>query len=730
MSRNILLIQSDSEDANPVREALINGRDPAFLVEWLGLCSAGLQRLARERTAGNRESGAIAAVLLDLFLPDSEGIQTFDRVFSAAPHIPILILCAPAHEDLAKSAVQRGAQDYLLKNRLDAYLLPKALHSMIDRATIAEALFEEKERAQVTLNSIGDAVMSSDLSGTVTYLNAVAEELTGWPRQEALGHPVEQVFRIIDSTTRQPAPNPLSLAARNNETVCLTPNCVLIRRDGAEAAIEDSAAPIHDRRGRVIGAVMVFHDVSTTRALSLRMSYLAQHDSLTGVPNRGVFNDRLTQAITMAHRHREKLAVLFLDLDRFKHINDTLGHDVGDRLLQSVAQRLRGCVRSSDTVSRQGGDEFVILLAEVAHAQDAALCAEKILLVLSAPYRIDQHNLCLTASIGIVTYPDDGTDTETLLKNADFAMYHAKNGGRNNYQFFESDMTLRALERQSLDDGLRHAIERQQLVLYYQPIVNLHTRAIVGAEALIRWRHPQRGLIAPAQFLPMAEESGFIVSIGRWVLRAACQQLRIWQDEGLPAMRIAVNISAAELRDKGFVAGVRAVLVETGVAPQHLELELTETFLMQDPMATAAVLHALREVGVKLALDDFGTGYSSLSHLKRFPIDTLKIDQAFVRDIASNAGDGVIVGLVISMGRSLNMRVIAEGVETSEELAALVEHGCTEGQGHYFGTAMQAAELIRLQTRTGPNVLPGSSNTPGGPANSVAAGLASARYRS
>ena len=721
MSRKVLLIQSDSADANTVRDALINSHDAAFLVEWLGLCAAGLKRLTGDCEAQNPESGAIAAVLLDLFLADSEGIQTFDRVFRAAPHIPILILCTLANEDIAKTAVQRGAQDYLLKDRLDAYLLPKTLHSMIDRAAIAEALFEEKERALVTLNSIGDAVISSDLAGNVTYLNSVAEELTGWSRKEALGHAVEEVFRIIDATTRDVCPNPMSLARRNDQTVCLAPNSILVRRDGVEAAIEDSAAAIHDRRGRVTGAVMVFHDVSATRALSIRMSYLAQHDSLTDVPNRVVFNDRLTQAITMAHRHREKLAVLFLDLDRFKQINDILGHSVGDRLLQSVAQRLRRCVRGSDTVSRRGGDEFVILLAEIAHAQDAALCAEKVLLALSAPYRIDQRNLHLTASIGIVTYPNDGTDAETLLRHADFAMYHAKKHGGNNYQFFESDMTLRALERQSLEEGLRHAIERRQLVLYYQPIINLRTRAIVGAEALVRWQHPQRGLILPAQFMPIAEESGFVLSIGRWVLRAACRQLRIWQDAGLPAMRIAINISAVELHDKGFVAGVREVVAETGVAPQHLELELTETFLMQDPAATAAVLHALREVGVRLALDDFGTGYSSLSHLKRFPIDTLKIDHTFVRDIASSAGDAAIVGLVIGMGRSLNMRVVAEGVETSEELAALLEHGCAEGQGHYFGKAMEAREFIHLHMQARPSVRHGSPCAPSGGTEAVAA---------
>ena len=709
MSHRILLIQSDPAYAAAVCDALSSWRQRPFEVESLGGCAQGLERLAMQ-DAGE----PVAAMLVDLFLPDSQGIASFDRLFQAAPQIPILILCAPDHENIAQLAVQRGAQDYLLKDCLDGCALPKAVHNMIDRAAVAEALFVEKERAQVTLNSIGDAVMSSDLAGNVTYLNTVAEYMTGWQREEAVGHPVEEVFRIIDAVTRKPAPNPLALAAQGDRTVSLTPNCILIRRDGVEAAVEDSAAPVHDRRGRVIGAVIVFHDVSATRAVSIRMHYLAQHDSLTDLPNRAVFNDRLRQAIAMAHRNREQLAVLFLDLDHFKQINDTLGHQVGDRVLLSVAQRLRSCVRGSDTVSRLGGDEFVILLSEVAHAQDAALCAEKILLAMSTPHRIDEHNLYLSASIGIVTHPEDGMDADTLLRHADFAMYHAKDLGRNNYQFFKSDMNQRALERQSLEDGLRHAIDRQQLVLCYQPIVNLRSGAVSGAEALLRWRHPQRGLILPAQFIPIAEDSGFILLIGQWVLRAACRQLRLWHDAGLPAMRMAVNVSAVELRDRGFVAGVRAVLTETGVAPQHLELELTETFLMQDSTATAVVLRELRKVGVKLALDDFGTGYSSLSHLQRFPIDTLKIDRAFVRHIASNANDAVIVGLVISMGKSLNMRVVAEGVETREELASLLRHGCTEGQGHYFGKAMGAAEFMS-QAIAPPRgrTFPPDSRTPG-----------------
>jgi diguanylate cyclase (GGDEF)-like protein/PAS domain S-box-containing protein len=690
----ILLIQEDPADARIVHEALSHSTDgSSFKVEWVRGCNEGLERLARE---GLQRRHRIAAILVDLSLPDSHGIETFDKLFDAVPQIPILVLAGSLDEDIAKSAVQRGAQDYLLKQRIDSYLLPKTVDSMIERASNAEALFEEKERAQVTLNSIGDAVMSTDVWCQVTYLNVVAEGLTGWSCEDAAGHPLEEVFHIIDSTTRQPVPNPMAMAIRENKTVGLTPNCVLIRRDGHEAAIEDSAAPIHDRRGRVTGAVMVFHDVTTARALSLRMSYLARHDSLTDLPNRILLNDRLTQAITLAYRHQQKLALLYLDVDRFKHINDALGHAVGDRLLQSVAQRLFDCVRTSDTVSRQGGDEFVILLTETKQARDAAVIAEKILLALAAPHRIDQHELHLTASIGIVTYPDDGMDADTLMKNADFAMYHAKDFGRNNFQFFKADMNVRAIERQSLENGLRHALERHEFVLYYQPKMNLDTGSIIGVEALIRWRHPTRGLVSPAQFIPVAEECGFIVTIGRWVLREACCQARKWQKEGLPAMRIAINISAVELRAKGFVAYVRQILTETGLEARYLELELTETFLMQDSRSTAAVLRELKDMGIHLALDDFGTGYSSLSYVKRFPIDTLKIDQSFVRDLATDADDASIVSAVISMGKSLHMRVVAEGVETQEQLEFLREHGCPFGQGFYFSPPVGAKEFTQL----------------------------------
>ncbi len=695
MIRNVLLIQDDPADAEAIRGALLSSGDGPFQVVWVRRCSEALEQLNPEGQQVQPMGPRMAAILVDLLLPDSRGLETVDQLLRAAPQIPILVLCTARDEDVAKLAVQHGAQDYLLKTHVDSYLLHKALGSMIERSAIAEALFEERERAQVTLKSIGDAVVSIDARGHVTYLNIVAETMTGWSRDEAAGHSVEEVLRIVDVTTREIVPNPMALAIRENKTVDLKANCVLIRRDGVETSIEESAAPIHDRQGQVTGAVMVFHDVSMARALSLKMYHLAQHDGLTDLPNRMLLDDRLAQAITLCHRNQQKLAVLFLDLDRFKHINDTLGHDFGDRVLRNAAQRLLQCVRSSDTVSRQGGDEFVIVLSEIAHSQDAEGCAAKILSALSVPVRIDEHDLYITASIGIATYPDDGNDAETLLKHADLAMYHAKANGFNTFQFFEPGMNARAAERQLLENGLRHAIEREQFVLHYQSKINLATGAIVGVEALVRWCHPERGLILPGQFLAIAEESGLIVPIGRWVMTECCNRARAWRDAGLPPIRMAINISAVELRTKGFVSGVRAMLTQAKLEPSDLELELTETFLLQNADSTAAVLEALKDVGVRLALDDFGTGYASLSHLRRFPIDTLKIDRSFVRDIAMDSDDASIVRAVIGMGKSLDMQVVAEGVETSEQFDFLRQQGCPEGQGYYFSEPIVAAEFAR-----------------------------------
>jgi diguanylate cyclase (GGDEF)-like protein/PAS domain S-box-containing protein len=442
VSRNVLVL-ADAAEAKAVRRSLIKARDDSFKVEWVSGCDDAIQRL------GNQGGEEIDAVVVDLSLPDCQGIETFDTLLRASPHVPILVLSHLRDEDVAKLAMQHGAQDYLLQERLDGYSLSKALNNMLERSAYAEALFLERERAQVTLNSIGDAVISTDITGNINYLNAVAESMTGWSRKEAFGRPLQEVLRIIDGDTRQPALNPLAMAMLHNKSVGLSANCVLIRRDGYESAIEDTAAPIHDPRGQLTGAVIVFHDVGVARAMSLRMSYLAQHDFLTELPNRMLLNDRLTQAIASAHRHGKSLALLFLDVDHFKYVNDSLGHAIGDQLLRSIARCLLACVRSSDTVSRQGGDEFVVLLSEVTHAHDVASTADKILAAVSRPHRIGDQDLHITVSVGIGVYPTDGADAETLLKNADLALFHAKANGRSNRQFFGPNMSLRTVDLQS-----------------------------------------------------------------------------------------------------------------------------------------------------------------------------------------------------------------------------------------------------------------------------------------
>jgi len=692
-----------------VRDALTNSGDGPFKVEWVRSRADAIGRLTSRNHAKApgvataalpRKAGAdVVAVLVDLFLPDSSGLDTFVQVFRAAPQIPILILSAAQHENVARLAVRQGAQDYFLKDHLDGHLLPKTLRTIIERAAGAEALYEEQERARVTLDSIGDAVISTDLWGRVTYLNAVAERMTGWTRGEALGRHVDEVFQAVDGATGKDVRNAMELAVREDTTVGLTPGSTSEHDDGPAITGENSAAPIHNRQGAVTGAVMVFRDMSTARALSHRMSYLAQHDSLTDLPNRGLLHDRLHHAISLAHRRRKKMALLFLDIDRFKHVNDSLGHEIGDRLLQSVARRLLFCVRRSDTVSRQGGDEFVILLSEVTQPQDAAVAAQKMLQALNATHCINGHELRVTSSIGIVVYPDDGTQADVLLKHADFAMYHAKEQGRNNYQFFEPNLNVRALERQVLESGLRRAIDSGELVLHYQPKVDLRSGSIAGAEAFVRWRHPERGLILPSQFVPIAESCGTIVPIGRWVLREACRQARAWQTSGIGPLRIAINVSATEVRDREFLPCVRETLAATGLAPHDLELELKETVLMQDAPFALNVLGSLRDLDVQVALDDFGTGYSSLSNLKQFPIDILKIDQSFVRELTTDSGTNSIVSAVIGMGKNLGMQVVAEGVESHEQLTCLQQLACPQGQGFYFSEPLTATQFTGLCRR-------------------------------
>ena len=460
----MLLISDDDQKAERVHQALADPRIVPFQLRRVRQLSEAIATLA--------ENG-IAAVLLDLSLPDSKGIQTFETVFKFAPDIPVLVLGGEDQEAAAEEAVSRGAQDYLLPNNLDAYFLPRLLRSAIQRKLVEDALYAEKERALVTLNSIGDAVLCTDIDGKVTYLNPVAETMTGWSHLEAVGEPLNAVFNIVDASTRKRSPNPLEVAIRENRSVGLKENCLMIRRDGLESAIEDSAAPIHDRKGAIIGAVIVFHDVTSEKTLSAQLTRAAQYDTLTNLPSRALLRDRISRAILLARRQKALLAVMFLDLDNFKYVNDSLGHSIGDQLLQSVAKRLTGSLRDSDTVSRQGGDEFIILLTQIANPEDVAVGAKKVLSSLSAPHSVGGHNLHIDASIGISVYPEDGEDGETLIQNADTAMYRAKENGRNTFKIFKKEMNVKAVARQSMEARLRTAVGRNEFALYYQPKVNL-----------------------------------------------------------------------------------------------------------------------------------------------------------------------------------------------------------------------------------------------------------------
>jgi diguanylate cyclase (GGDEF)-like protein/PAS domain S-box-containing protein len=685
----VLLIGGTMELRDVVRDALAQTGHDAFDLDCVASLADAMERV---------RSPGIMVLLVHFELPDSHGIATLDSLARAVPQLPIVVLGEEVGKESFRQAIRSGAQDYLSKGHWDSYTLARALNGAIGRKAVEDALFIEKERAQVTLNSIGDAVLSTDADGSVTYLNKAAQELTGWD-DAALGRPIGEVFHVLDSQTREVAPALVERALQSDASQRLPANSVLVRRDGQEADIEDSIAPIHDREGRLTGVVIVFHDVTESHRMSRRISHLAQHDGLTDLPNRLVLGTQLAGAIELARRRRGQLAVLFLDLDNFKHINDSLGHSVGDELLKVIAKRIGACVRTSDVVCRLGGDEFVALLPDIRQAEDAARVAEHMLSEARLPFQFLGHDLHVSVSIGISVFPGDGQDADSLMTNADTAMYHAKASGRDNCQFFSQQMKLRAVERQSIEEDLRHALERSEFRLVFQPKVDMATGRISGAEALIRWQHPVRGLMEPLQFIHIAEDCGLIVPIGQWVLREACVQARVFIDAGLQLDQMAVNVSATEFESRDYVSQLVAILHETGLEPGRLQLELTESSLMRRPEASTTTLVALSDAGVRLAVDDFGTGYSSLSYLKHFPIDTLKIDQSFVRDVASNEDDAGIVRAILAMGGSLRQRVVAEGVETREQYDFLIAHGCAEAQGHFFSEAVPAPALAMLLAR-------------------------------
>jgi diguanylate cyclase (GGDEF)-like protein/PAS domain S-box-containing protein len=686
MTTVVLLVEDDPGDARLLLEMFANQAQDTELRH--ATCMSD----AEKHLAG----GAVDILFLDLGLPDAQGLGALRRVRAVAPDIPLVLLTELKDDSVISQALHEGAHDYLVKGQIEARDLFRALRHARERKTLEDLLSAEKERTEVALNSVGDGVICTDASGNITFINLVAQTMTGCSRQRAAGRPMAEVIRILDDSGREATANLIELAVSQNRTVHLPPNGILIRHDGREIPIEDTATPTRDREGRATGAVSVLRDMTAARAIAAQIAQSAEHDILTGLPNRMLLNDRIGRAIVLARLHMQHVAVLALDLDGFKYINDSMGHPLGDKLLQSIAKRLAGCVRRCDTVSRQGGDEFVVLLDGIRQQEVAAATASRLLRAVAETHSIDRHALHVTTSIGVSIYPNDGLDAQTLIQNADTAMYHAKEFGRRSYQFFNPAMNARAVERYSIEESLRCALERDEFAVHYQPKIDLRTGAITGAEALLRWTHPTRGPIAPGQFIPVAEECGLILPIGNWVLRQACRQARAWTDAGLPPATVAVNVSAIQLRDENFLQDLFATLGETRLDPRSLELELTESILVKRVDSTSAILRIVRDRGVQVSLDDFGTGHSSLSYLRTLPIDAFKIDQSFVRQITTRGDVASMVTAVINMGRSLKLRVVAEGVETQDELRFLLANECDEAQGYYWSRALPAAQFAKL----------------------------------
>ena len=562
------------------------------------------------------------------------------------------------------------------------------------RAELALREAEEQYRTIFEENSIGICYYST-ADGRYLNVNPAFARIFGYDSPE------EMLARVSDASQLYVDPSRRLEFGRQlrEQGECENREFQVYRKDGSKIWLRGRARAVHSADGSVLYYVGAVEDITEHKLLEEQVRYQAYYDTLTGLPNRSLLQDRLAQAMASARRRREKVALLFLDLDRFKTINDSLGHSVGDLLLKEVAERLSKWAREQDTVARLGGDEFVVVLTAVKDIAGAAVAADRLMKAMRTEFTVQGHLLGASCSLGISVFPDHGSDGEALIKNADVAMYCAKENGRNNFQFFTQEMNSRAVERLTLESSLRLAIERKELFLEYQPQVDLATGKITGAEALLRWRHPELGLVPPNKFIPIAENSGLIIPIGEWVLRTACAQARQWQDEGLPALPVAVNVSAIQFRQESFLQVIGKVLHETGLPPQYLELELTEGLLLSNADVMLSVLQKLRESGVKLSIDDFGTGYSSLSYLRHFPVYKLKIDRSFVQAMTVDSDDTAITATIISMAKSLNLKVIAEGVETEQQMLFLRTHNCDEVQGYYFSKPLAAEDFAeRLQS--------------------------------
>jgi diguanylate cyclase (GGDEF)-like protein/PAS domain S-box-containing protein len=696
----VLVIEDDPNYFVLVNERLSQNRNPAFELIRSKHMQSGLERLA---------DGDIDVVLLDLMLPDSEGLDSFLSVHKAFPSVPVIILTSVEDDELAAQSIAWGAQDYLTKGSFDRDLLVKSICYAISRnqgQAQLQKYYQENERSKRTLqdkderfrslvSNIPGAVyrytLSSSKDWKMDFISDVIKEISGLPAAEFMGQGIATYFEKILPQDLPLLQEAFEKAVR--EGAAFSVDYRVRHVNGDFRWVHDHGRAVRDEDGKVIHVDGVISDITERTKEKERFNQLVYYDALTNLPNRELFVDRLDQAIQQARRKKESGAVLALDLDHFKRINDTLGHPIGDQLIKAVAARLLKMLFDSDTVTRIGGGAFIILLPRVAKTEDAENVANKLLTAFKSPFLVNEHELFTSCSIGIALFPNDGETSDILIKNADAAMHISKERGKDRFQLFSSSIANNSFERLVLENSLRRALERNEFRLYYQPQLDLRTGKTIGAEALIRWQHPDLGFIPPMEFIPIAEETGLIHPIGEWVLKTACEQKKRWDEQGFKPFRISVNLSARQFHYANLVDMVGDTIRKSGIDAKDLDLELTESTIMDRLEETTQTLRRLKNMGAHISIDDFGTGYSSLMYLKTFPIDTIKIDKSFVNDVTTDPDDQAITQAIISMAHSLKLDVVAEGVETKEQLELLKSQSCDVIQGYLFSKPIPVDDI-------------------------------------
>ncbi|MFZ4702027.1 MAG: EAL domain-containing response regulator [Candidatus Methylumidiphilus sp.] len=675
----VLLVEDNPGDADLIDELLPKEGDMGFSVQCVPRLAAALEQV---------KTNSFDVILLDLGLPDSAGLDTLLAMRKGAAGLPIVVLTGNDDDRMGLAAIRQGAQDYVVKGHVYGPFLSRILRFAVERRQIEERL----RQAATVFENTNEGITVTDAQERILMVNRAFCELTGYTEQEVLG----KTPRIFKSG-RHDRIFYASMWADIKTTGRWRGEVWDRRKDGEIYPELLSISAVRDESGETTHYVGIFADLSRIKASEARLEFLAHHDPLTELPNRLMLCCRLELSIELARREGHQLALLILDLDHFKDVNDSFGHLAGDELLKCVADRLLQRLRGSDMLCRLGGDEFAVLLDNLSQPQDAIPVALDFIRALGETWHLDNGiEVHVGTSIGISLFPDQGQTAEELLSQADAALYKAKATGRGTFQFFSDDLTLAARERVALETQLRKAIIEDELRVYYQAQIDIATGRIIGAEALVRWQHPTQGLTSPNRFIAMAEETGLIGLLGEWVLRETCRQGQQWIEAGLLPISLAVNISAHQLRYADIEALVCAVLAETGFPAECLELELTESTLMRRELESVAILQSLRDLGVSLSIDDFGTGYSSLAYLKLFPLDTIKIDKQFIDDIPDGQSDMEITSAIIAMAHALRLKVLAEGVETLAQLEFLQKQGCDRYQGYYHSQPLPAEEFVRL----------------------------------